>query len=35
MKGGVPPEEYSLPFEELQSVVGFPEYYAEADRYKT
>ena len=34
MKGGVPPPEYSLPFEELQKVVGFPEYYAEADRYK-
>ena len=31
---GAPPNELSLPFEELQEVVGFPAYYAEADRYK-
>ena len=31
---GKPPEEFSLPFEELQRVCGFPDYYAEAERYK-
>ena len=31
---GKPPEEFSLPFTELQEACGFPEYYAEADRYK-
>ena len=33
-RGGLPPSELSLPFDELQRVVGFPEYYEEADRYK-
>ena len=30
---GKPPADVTLPFEELQRVVGFPEYYDEAARY--
>ena len=31
---GKPPADVTLPFEELQRVVGFPEYYAEEERYR-
>ena len=34
LKQGRPPQELSLPFEELQEVVGFKEYYAEEAKYK-
>ena len=32
---GTPPADVSLPFAELQEVVGFPEYYAQEERYRT
>jgi 2-methylisocitrate lyase-like PEP mutase family enzyme len=32
---GAPPAELTLPFAELQKVVGFEEYYAEEARYRT
>ena len=31
---GMPPPEGTLPFAELQRVVGFPEYYEEEARYR-
>ena len=31
---GMPPPADTLPFEELQRVVGFPGYYAEEERYR-
>lgn len=31
---GKPPEQLSLPFTELQEAVGFPDYYAEEERYR-
>ena len=34
LKQGRPPQELSLPFEELQEVVGFKEYYEEEAKYK-
>ena len=34
LKEGKPPPELSLPFSELQEVVGFPEYYEEERRYR-
>lgn len=34
LKHGKPPASLSLPFEELQDVVGFSEYYAEEARYR-
>ena len=34
LKHGKPPPALSLPFDELQDVVGFTEYYAEAERYR-
>jgi 2-methylisocitrate lyase-like PEP mutase family enzyme len=34
LKHGKPPPALSLPFDELQEVVGFPEYYAEEARYR-
>jgi len=33
--GGVPAAAHSLPFAELQRVVGFPDYYEEEERYRT
>ena len=33
-KGAAPPH-LTLPFDELQQAVGFPEYYAETARYTT
>ena len=34
LKHGQPPASLSLPFDELQDVVGFSEYYAEEARYR-
>ena len=31
---GAPPPEVTLPFAELQAAVGFPEYYAEEEKYR-
>ena len=34
LKQGKPPPALTLPFDELQAAVGFPEYYAEEARYR-
>ena len=34
LASGKPPDELTLPFAELQEIVGFPEYYDEEARYR-
>ena len=34
-ESGAPPDELTLPFEELQEVVGFHDYYEEEQKYRT
>ena len=34
LASGKPPDELTLPFAELQKIVGFPEYYDEEARYR-